>query len=802
MIKNYFKIAWRNIIKSRFYSAVNIIGLSTGIAFTLLIGAYVWSELQVNTYLKNADRQYILQSKWKDPNQGIDLTTLGPLAKALRENYPNLVANYYRWDGVSSNVSKGNKSFREGVQICDSSMFNMYGFTLLYGDPKTAFEGPFSLVITSDKAKKYFGKTDVLGQTLTIENFSGSKHDFMITGVLKKPAKNSVTYISDDNDNQFYISSNNLGYFGRNMDWPNQYIVGYIELQKGVSPKDLQKPMEHLIKENAPQQIASGLTPYLVPLKDYYLDANNGLIKKMLYALSAIALFILLMAIINFINMSISRSGSRMREIGIRKVLGGLKKQLILQFLVESMILVFFATVFSFIIYMLSKNLFSDILMTRLPSLTDFPFYYLVFPFVLILLIGFIAGIYPAFVLSSLKSVDSLKGKLSSVRENVFLRKSLVAFQFAIATIAFIGAIIISKQIDLFFGKDLGFNKDYIITAQLPRDWTPEGVRKMEDLRNQFAQMPQVRNVTLSWEVPDGNSAGSRSIYKAGTDSTTAISSQLLVTDQYYASTFKIPMKAGVFFSLPGAFTDSFTLVINEMQAKALGWNDAQEAIGKKVKFQSGGGQIFTIAGVTKDFHFESMQNAIKPVTFLHVSVANIFRNFSFKIKPGDIGNSIAALQKKWSALMPGTPFEYTFMDDTLAKLYKSEIRLKKASYSATALALIIVLLGVVGLISLSIQKRTKEIGIRKVLGSSVTSIMSLFIKEFLLVVLIAGIIACPLAYIIMNKWLQGYAYRIDISMQPFLISVLILGFITALLICIQTIKAAVANPVDSLRSE
>ena len=802
MFKNYFKIAWRNIIKSRFYSAVNIIGLSTGIAFTLLIGAYVWSELQVNKNLKNADRQYILQSKWKDPNQGIGLTTLGPLAKALRENYPNLVANYYRWDGVSSNVSKGNKSFREGLQICDSTMFNMYGFTLLYGDPKTAFEGPFSLVITSDKAKKYFGKTDVLGQTLSIENFSGSRHDFLITGVLKKPSKNSVTYITDDNNNQFYISSSNIAYFGRNMDWPNQYIVGYIELQKGVSPKDLEKPMEHLIRENAPQQIASGLTPYLVPLKDYYLNTNNGLIKKMLYALSAIALFILLMAIINFINMSVSRSGSRMREIGIRKVLGGLKKQLIFQFLIESMILVFFATMFSFIIYMLSKNLLSDILMTRLPSLTDFPFYYLVFPILLILLIGFIAGIYPAFVLSSLKSVDSLKGKLSSVKENIFLRKSLVVFQFAIATIAFIGAIIISKQINLFFSKDLGYNKDYIITAQLPRDWTPEGVRKMEDMRNQFAEMPQVRNVTLSWEVPDGNSAGSRSVYKVGTDSATAISSQLLVTDQYYASTFKIPMKAGVFFCAPGAFTDSFTVVINETQAKALGWNNPQEAIGKQVKFQQGGGRVFTIAGVTTDFHFESMQDAIQPVTFLHVSVATIFRNFSFKIKPGDIGNSIAALQKKWSSLMPGAPFEYTFMDETLAKLYKSEIQLKKASYTATVLALIIVLLGVVGLISLSIQKRTKEIGIRKVMGSSVTAIMSLFIKEFLWILLIAGIIACPLAYILMNKWLQGYAYRVDISMEPFLISVLILGFITALLISIQTIKAALANPVESLRSE
>jgi hypothetical protein len=299
MIKNYFKIAWRNIIKSRFYSAVNIIGLSTGIAFTLLITAYVWSQLEVNKNLKNADRQYIIQSKWKDPNMGYELSTLGPLAKALKENYPNLVANYYRWDGVSSNVSKGDKSFREGLQICDSTMFNMYGFTLLHGDAKTAFEGPFSVVITTDKAIKYFGKTDVVGQTLTIQNFSGSKHDFMITGVMNMPSKNSVTWLNDDNDNQVYISSNNLSYFGRNMDWPNPHIAGYIELQNGVTPKDLIKPIAHLVKQNAPPQIATNMSPYLVPLKKYYLSADNGVIQKMLYALSAIALFILLMAIRN-----------------------------------------------------------------------------------------------------------------------------------------------------------------------------------------------------------------------------------------------------------------------------------------------------------------------------------------------------------------------------------------------------------------------------------------------------------------------------------------------------------------------
>ena len=341
MIRNYFKIAWRNLIKNPFYSSVNIIGLSTGIAFTLLIGAYIWSQLQVNSDLKNAGQQYIIQSKWKEPNQGINLTTLGPLAKALRENYPNLVSNYYRWDGVSSNVSKGDKSFREELQICDSTMFTMYGFTLLHGDPETAFEGPFSLVITAEKANKYFDKTDVVGQTLSIENFSGAKHDFMITGVLNKPPKNSVTYINDDNDNQFFISSVNLAYFGRNMDWPNQYIVSFIELQNGITPKDLVKPMEYLIKQNAPSQITTAITPYLVPLNDYYLFANNDLIKKMLYALSAIALFILIMAIINFINMSVSRSVTRMREIGIRKVLGGLKNQLIIQFLIESILLVF-----------------------------------------------------------------------------------------------------------------------------------------------------------------------------------------------------------------------------------------------------------------------------------------------------------------------------------------------------------------------------------------------------------------------------------------------------------------------------
>lgn len=801
MIRNYIKIAWRNIIKKPFFSLVNISGLSAGIAFTLLISAYVWKELQVNHELKHADRQFIIQSKYRDPNQGYELATFGPLAKALKDDYPNLVANYYRYDGVTSNVSKGTKSFREGLQVCDTTMLSMYGFALLEGDPNTAFREPFSAVITRDKAIKYFGKTQALGQTLTIENFSGLKHEFVITGIMKPIARNSVTQLADDYLNEIFIPATCLDYFGRNMDWTNTAIAGYIELKPGVSPSALNQPMQDLVRKNASPQLAVGITPYIVPLKEYYLSANNGLVRKMVYALSAIALFILAMAIINFVNMSISRSATRMREIGIRKVLGGRKKQLILQFLTESIILVSFAMLFAICLYLLTRDLFSAILGKEIPSLVEFPAYFMVFPVLLVLITGIIAGIYPAFVLSSLQSVDSLKGKLNTVKENVFLRKLLVAFQFGTATVVFVGAIIISRQVNLFFSKDLGYNKDYIVAAQVPRDWSAAGVNKMESLRREFASLPQVEQVTLSFEIPDGNNSGNFPIYRGGADSTTAIASQILTTDEYYASAYGIPMAAGEFFSPPGAYTDSSRVVINEAQARALGWKTPQEAINGELRFPGSSG-LFHVAGVTKDFHFGSMQKSIAPITFVHVGSAAIFRFLSFKIRPGNVGNTLAQLQQKWSTLLPGAPFEYKFMDETLAKLYKTEMQLKRASYTATGLALIIVLLGVVGLVSLSVQKRTKEIGVRKVLGASVSSIITLFLKEFLVIIFIAGIVACPLAWLVMNGWLNDYAYRIKMDAGPFIIAISGLLLVTGLLILVQTIRAGLANPVKSLRTE
>jgi len=802
MLKNYIKIAWRNIVKNHVFSLVNIIGLSTGIAFTLLISAYVWGDLQVNHQLKNADRQYILQSKWKDPNMGFEITTIAELPKALKTEYPNLVANYYHWDGITSNVSKGEKHFRENIQVGDSTILYMYGFSLLKGNVKTAFNDPFSVVITEQMAIKYFGETDVVGQTITIENFSRSKHGFTISGVLNKAYQNSVINLNDNNNNDFFLPLSAGKFMGRTEEgWNNTGLVGYLELQPGVKPSDLEKPMRDLLKKNTVVQIQQNLTPYLVPLNTYYLSANNGVIKKMLYTLSSIAIFILLMAVVNFINMCISQSSTRMKEMGIRKVLGGMKKQLIWQFLIESTLLVIMATVFALLIYTIARPLFNDVLGKEILSLFAFPVYFFLIPFFLALFVGLMAGVYPAFVLSSLKSVDSLKGKVRSVNESVFMRKSLVAFQFGIAVVVFVGTLVISQQVKLFFSKNLGYNKDYVVYASVPRDWSRKGVQKMEQIRYQLAQMPEVNSVSLSWEIPDGMNGGAIQVYKQSADSTQAIASQALGTDNQFAAAYGIPLKAGSFFTDVYTPADSAKVVINETQAKALGWIDPQKAIGQQVHIQ-GNKNLFTICGVTSDFHFGSMQKQIQPITFINVNFSNFYRYFSFKLRPGNMQHDLETLQKKWSTLLPDAPFEYVFMDDALKKVYQTEIQLQKASYMATALAIVIVLLGILGLTAQSIQKRTKEIGIRKVLGSSVAGIILLFLKEFLGIVLIAGLVACPIAFFIMQKWLSDYVYRITITANPFMIAIALLTLVTMLLITIQTIKAALANPVKSLRSE
>lgn len=802
MWTHYFKLAIRSIWKNKLFSGINLFGLSVGIACFLLMAAYAWKEYSVNKYLRNADQQYIIQSKWKKPGMGLDFTTIGQLPVALKENYPQLVANYYRFDGVTSTVSKGNTMFREGLQIGDSTLLTMYGFDLKYGDPRTALERPFSLVMTTEKAQKYFNREDVIGETLTIENFSGARSNFTITGILEKNSQNSITTFDKNNDSHFFIPKNTLDFFGRSIDaWTNIYTLAYVELQEGVDPKELEKPMQQLIAEHTQSYISENLEAYLLPLTDYYLDSNGGLIRKMLLTLAGITLFILLMAVINFVNLVVSQANLRMKEIGVRKVLGSLRRELMLQFYVECFLLVSIATIIGLGIYHISSPFASSFLANAIPAI--FEFNWTVFPLLLVFVfsISLLAGTYPALILSSFRTLNALKGQLTKVKDSVLLRKSLLSFQFGLAMIVLISATIIAQQIDYFFSKDLGYDKEYIVYASLPRDWSTEGVQRMQQIREQLGTVAAIEDLSLSYSVPNGNNAGQPAIYHLGADSTTAITTESIIVDRFYAKTYNLELHAGKFFEPFQSDAPDNSIVINEASAKALGWQNASEAIGQQVKIVNNPNPL-QIKGIVGDYHYGSLRETIKPAIFMNVELANFYRYFSIKLKPGNVQQALAEVQQKWASLLPNTPFDYEFIDETLAGLYASELRLQKAASTATVLAIIIALLGIFGLLTISLQQRTKEIGIRKVIGAGPQNIIHLFLKDFFPLVLIAGLIAWPVSWYLMQEWLKNYQYPILLTVWPFLLSLLFLVGIATLLIILQCLRASAMNPVEAIRQE
>ncbi|WP_247234471.1 ABC transporter permease [Telluribacter sp. SYSU D00476] len=817
MIKNYFKIAWRNLMRRKFYSLLNISGLAVGITFFLLIGSYIWGEFQMNRQLRNAGQQYLVQSRWKQENMGMDITALAPMGPALKEQYPSLVASYYRFHGVNATISKSTKHFRESIQIGDSTLLTMYGFDLLHGNPHTALTGPNAIVITAAKAQKFFGRTDVLNESLTVETPQAGKREFMVTGVLKPLPPNSVSQLLPE-DNEVFMGTGALPHFGASMDsWLNPYIVNYIELQPGVSPQDLDQPLAQLIQKNAPAEIQKNLTVYVTPLTEYYLESNNGLIRKMIVTLTAVGLFILLMAIVNFVNISIGTSTTRLREIGVRKALGGLRWQLTAQFLTEALVLTLIAAVLSIGLYFLFRPLFGEVVGKTLLSVADIPWRYSWLLVLLILLIGGLAGGYPALYLSAYSSVDSLKSKGNAVREGklaagVILRRALVTIQYTIAIVVFVAAIVVSRQIAYFFNTDLGYRKEAVVTvSSLPRNWSPEGVTRMQAAREQFANLPGVQSASLSFEIPNGNVGNSASIYPEGRDSTQTVSALIMTTDEHYAQTYQIAMRAGTYFNYGQVALDSTSIVLNETATKALGFPTPEAAEGQAVRFM-GSPSTFRIKGIVRDFHTGSMHQTIRPLVISHVQLRPFYRFYSFRLAPsstrygstryGSTRQTMAAIEQKWHQLFPDAPFDYAFMDQTLQKLYQTELQLEKATYLATGLALLIVLLGVVGMVSLSVARRTKEVGIRKVLGASVSSIVTLFLREYVWIMIIANGVAWPLAYWLLSDWLADYAYRIQVSWPPFLQVGLVLAVLTGMVVGIQVLKSALMNPVRSLSTD
>ena len=805
MLKNYLISAFRNLKRHKLFSFINILCLSLGITFSLLIGVYIIKEKNVNANLRNSGNQYLIKSKWKVKNMGLDITTIGPLAKAMKEEYPDLVANYYRYNPVTNVVSGGDNYFKEDVSIGDTSFISMYGFPLLHGNKKQPFRDNNSAVITESMAIKLFGKTDVINKRISVQTLvNNEKQDYLVTAVLKDIPYNSVTGLIGSNYTVFVPTVDNHYYQGGDpsVSWNSAYEIGLIELKEGVKAADMKRPFRQMPEKYAPENIRNNLEVELTPVKDYYVKDNNGATQKMIITLALIGGFILLMAVINFINISIGTSSYRLKEIGLRKVLGGKRKQLILQFLSESMLLAIIAGFISLLGYVLLRPVFNQLLNTSVNTISEFSLFEVIYFISFILLVGIISGLYPALVLSSSRIIFSVKGKMTTAGSGSLLRKSLLIVQFTLTIIVFIGALSVSRQVSHIFNKDLGYNKEQLlVVTAFPKQWDSTGVLRMESIKQQLLQLPAVKSATLAFEIPDRKPPAVLTLLPVDEKNVQPLNIPTINVDEDYATTYEMKMASGTFFNQGKGGFISGQIVLNETAAKSLGI-DIRSAVGREVKFPPGIGGPLTVAGIVKDYNYSNIQDGIEPLAFMHVKDFLSYRYLTIRLKSGNTSQAIAEVKRKWKEASPNSPFEYFFMDEKFQSLYNSELQLKKAANTATLLNILIVLMGVFGIVAFTLTRRNKEIAIRKVLGANARGIIQLFLKEYGLTILIANIIAWPLAYVVVNNWLQNYNYRIQQDIFSYLLVGTLVLCLAFVMIIAQCFKVAGANPVQSLRTE
>lgn len=800
MIKNYFTIAWRHLRRHTFFAALNSICLAIGICFSIIIGVFVFREKQVNTTLKRADSQYFLKSIYKQKDQGLDITSISPLAKAVKEEYPNLVANYYRYNPVTNVVSSGDKHFKENIAIGDTTLVTMYGFPLLYGDKYKAFHNNNSAVITGNFAMKMFGTTNAVGKVISLQTtIAGVSQEYSVSAVLKDLPFNSVTNLVG-NDYSIFIPTTGSRFFkgeDPSLSWDNTNELSFIELKPGINPASLRVPLNALLKKYSADFVWKNMTADLVPVKSYYLLDNGGAVNKLIMILSLVAIFILLMVVINFININIGTATYRLKEIGLRKTFGSERKQIAFQFMAEAYLLTVGATVLSLLLYQMLIPVFSQVLQTRLPAFWEFHLVEYVGILILMVVVGFLAGIYPALILSNTDLVQAVKGKISNSTGGLRLKQVLLVTQFSLAILVFICSVNLSRQVDYIFHKDLGYNKDQllVITA-FPKNWDSSGVMVMNNIKQQLEKLPFVTAATLTFDLPEGTPAGRIILYPPkGKGLDNQVNLALSSVDEDFAKTFGISLKAGSFFA-----GNKDGIVVNEKTVQELGLTN-QNAIGQRINTGMTGFPL-TITGIVTDFNFSSLQEKIGPIGFIHMSQNHTYRFLALKLHTDNMANAVETIRKQWKAYSPLAPFDFTFMDEKFASLYSAELRLQKAADVATVLNLLIVLLGIIGVVSFMLNKRGKEIAVRKVLGANAGNIIQLFLKEYAVLLVIANLIAWPLAYFISDKLLQGFAYRIDQTWISYLIVFASISFISFLVIILQCFKTAVANPVTRLRTE
>ncbi|MFQ5638927.1 MAG: ABC transporter permease [bacterium] len=789
MLKNYFKIAIRNLLKYKTYTLINITGLSVGIAATILILFYIQFEFSYDKFHENADHIYrvsiVRLMEGKMPEDSPVFTP--PIGPAMARDFPE-VENFVRFTvNKTAYFSLENKQSIKvsGIRYADSTLFDVLSFQLIVGNPKTALVEPYSIVLTEKTAARIFGSDDPMGRIVKLDNAD----EYKITGIIKEPPANShiqfntlISFVTLYKDPHNY------------MDWNggNQYYA-YVKLTPDTAPEKVEAKFPDFMWGYINEMLANyGIKyePYLQPLKDIHLYhdeySDTGLTN--IYIFSAIALLILLIACINFVNLTTARATKRAMEVGVRKVLGANKQNLIRQFLGESMLL----TLVAFSVALLLVELFfpsyqallnKEFKVSGLINMADFWGVLLA-----VFVVGIIAGSYPALYLSSFQAVKTLKGEVRSGANKERSRNILVVLQFAISITLIICTMLINRQLHFVKDKELGFNKEQIVVIPLISD---EIKLKSETLKQELSNLPGILNVTASSEVPYAGFTSNGYIPEGFKN---PIMIHVVDVDERFLETFDIDMVSGRNFSKEFS-TDKTAYLVNETLARSLDWDDP---IGKTIT-RNGDHKVI---GVVKDFHYATMHSEIKPLILTNQPWRNRFDLLSVKINSNNISGTLNAIENTWRQFAQSAPFEYSFLDEAFDNLYKSEQRFQEVFFYFSFLAIVIALLGLFSLASFSTEQRTKEIGVRKVLGASVMGIIGLLSKEFLKLVVIANVVCWPIAWYAMHKWLQNFAYRIDMGWWIFALAGGLALVIALLTVSTQAVRAALANPVESLRYE
>jgi putative ABC transport system permease protein len=807
MIRNYFKTAWRSLLRNKSYAAINVAGLAIGIAACLLIFLIVKFETSFDNFHHNNDRIFRVVTVNNGPD-GVtkDSGTPLPLADGLRADFPELkqVAEIFRNDGSHYSVQNADgskKKFKEDdAYYCEPQFYNIFNFGWLAGDKKTALAEPNTIVLSQNEADKFFGDWHkAMGKIVRYEN----KTDLKVTGIVENSPANTdfpiSLLISFATDRQ--KGSDN---YGNMKDWVSTFGDNncYIILPNNVSVNHFNADLKAMAKRRKPAPYNSTSIFGLQALTDMHYSTELGIFtghpfsKQLLNVIGLIGLFLLVIACVNFINLATAQAVNRSKEVGIRKVLGSNRGQLAIQFITETFIITMFSVVLAIGIAELALPFLNQLLEIKLSSafLTE-PVLWL-FLIATIVIVTLLSGLYPAMVISGFKPITALKNKVMTRRATgISLRQVLVVLQFGIAQVLIIGTLVVVYQMQYFHSKSLGFNKDAIVNVQFPGDSISR--TKLNALRDQLLQQPGVLEISYSFASPSDNNGWGSDFKYDNAPQQTKFNAALKWADAEYFKLYGLKFVAG------GPYKTSDTVtgwVVNQTMLAKLGVTKPEQAIGKYIKLWNDPHKNHQIVGVTKDFNVRSLKDAIPPV--LMGSWRDTYQKLNIKIAPQNINQTLAGIERTWNSTFPDGLYEYQFLDKKIADFYKSEDQLSHLYKIFAGIAIFISCLGLYGLISFMVVQRIKEVGIRKTLGATVGNIVYLFSKEFTILIAVAFAISAPFGWYFMHQWLQGFTYRIDIGPGIFIIAIVISVVIAWLTVGYKAVKAALANPVKSLRSE